>query len=255
MRNPVVQTPKQKNLRFSGFKQRLEVILHAIPAYRNIEVLYPTSDYNHIGLQGVLLHAMEFVNTPYGNFIPSLPTPRNNAQASLAPSKTKEERSEMFPYVYVQQEDLMLTEIGKEVDIHGVIATFKLNPAIIYLRFNRFPLNPRQRGDIVLDDVILGNNISCAPLVRTCNWYDNNHFTHTHLYIDWLHEIIAKHVYAPEFLFLRPANASQCKEHMKYYIYGHPGDDPYIFHLDGRFIAADSDLVKEHCPGEYKPKT
>ncbi len=107
---------------------------------------------------------------------------------------------------------------------------------------------------MVVDNKLNGNGLSCIPLTRTCNWYDNNHFTLTHLYMKWLEELVPKGFFAPEFYFIRPLTRRNCQDNMNWYIYGSIGDDPRLVHLDGRHIAPYSQLVKEYCPDQFETR-
>ena len=157
-------------------------------------------------------------------------------------------------YVYVIQDDFVH---NMHFNIHEVLDTFEVNPAIEYVRLNVNPNGKKGLWDFRSDETIIGNGKQCVPagLTRGCNWSDNNHFVPTSAYHKILNSLKLKSD-APEAAF--PHGAGDCAGQMKWYLYGKLQHDPMVCHVDGMYRPWNNNRngpQKRKCPTEEEYAT
>lgn len=131
------------------------------------------------------------------------------------------------PYVLVHQHDFAL---ARPFDAITLIESMDRNPNIKMVRFNKWP-NIGNWWDGEVDDYVEGGTL--APLTRTFGWSDNDHIARLDYYIDFVLPKVTWNGAMEWFVH----NPEKCKQnHLEFgtYIYGAPGEAPYLKHLDGK---------------------
>ncbi len=131
------------------------------------------------------------------------------------------------PYVFVHQHDFSISRVP---DVINLIASMDDNPNLKHVRLNRLR-NLTNGWDGPVDDQIEG---PCyVPLTRTFGWSDNDHFARVDYYWDFVFPKITR-LGAMEWFLHNPEKIKANHNSYGTYIYGAPGESPYLQHLNGR---------------------
>ncbi len=132
------------------------------------------------------------------------------------------------PYVFVHQHDFILT---RPFDAINLIKSMDENPNLKLIRFNRFS-NVPNGWDGAIDNYIEGGCF--VPLMRTFGWSDNDHIARMDYYNNFVFPKVTWGG-AMEWFLHDPSRIQM--DHLSYgtYLYGHPNDAPYIYHIDGKY--------------------
>ena len=145
------------------------------------------------------------------------------------------------PYMLIHQHDFQLL---KTIDLRGLLKTMDRIPNIKHVRLNK-KVNESNPYDLEVTPIAEKSDV---PLCRCFGWSDNDHVTRKSYYTDFIFvhiNAMAKSRNSPVKSYMEKYIHPMMRTDLKYngdkvhpkygtYLYGELGEEPYLFHLNGR---------------------